>query len=200
MFTGIISAIGMITHASGDAAKRIRIACAWPEASFKLGESIACNGACLTVVEKGTHDGAAYFDVELSTETLACTAPRWQVNDAINLERALKVGDDVSGHFVTGHVDGMATLEEIIPHMGSYQLWLRAPDALARFVAAKGSVTLDGISLTVNAVEGTRFTVTIIPHSWKNTTLSQRKAGDHVNMEVDLLARYLDRLLTARAA
>lgn len=188
MFTGIISDVGTIETSHNG---RLRIACAYPADTIKLGESIACNGACLTVVEKKD----AAFNVELSPETLARTAPRWNAGERINLERALKVGDDLSGHFVTGHVDGLATLENIEPQSGSYKLTLAAPAELARFLAPKGSVTLDGISLTVNNVDGARFTVMIIPHTWSHTTLAQRKPGDALNMEVDLLARYLDRLL-----
>lgn len=188
MFTGIVSAVGKVTHSQQSGDLRLRIECPWSD--LALGESVACNGVCLTVVAASSGS----FEADLSAETLARTAPRWEAGANINLERALKVGERLSGHFVTGHVDGLAVLREVTASGGSHVLTLEAPPALSRFIAEKGSVTLDGISLTVNAVEGARFTVNIIPHTWQETNLSQRKQGDAVNLEIDVLARYAARL------
>jgi riboflavin synthase len=191
MFTGIINQIGTIENAEKQGDLRLSIACNWPAESLAIGESIAVNGACLTVTNKAPGS----FTVSLSAETVSRTAPRWQPGMRVNLERALKMGDALDGHLVTGHIDGPATITEIIASGGSHILALTAPDALSRFIAEKGSVTLDGVSLTVNQVEGSRFWVNIIPHTWAATTLSERKAGDALNMEVDLIARYVSRLL-----
>lgn len=188
MFTGIISHIGTIESTEAKNGLRIRVGGAWPAG---LGESIAVNGACLTVVES---EGDT-FAAELSPETLACTAARWNKGNKVNLERALKMGDSLDGHLVTGHVDGIAKLLSISPDQGSYALELEAPAALARFIAAKGSVTLNGVSLTVNKVNANRFGLTIIPHTWKATSFSTLTPGDGVNLEVDLIARYTERLL-----
>ncbi len=188
MFTGVIHHLGTIkdTHIQGDL--RLRIVCDLN--SFTLGESIACNGACLTVVEFG--DG--WFDVQLSNETIACTALRWDKGDELHLERAMRLGDALDGHLVTGHVDGLAAIINIQPNNESHILTLEAPASLAKFIAAKGSVTLDGVSLTVNTVEGNFFTVNIIPHTWAVTNFSKRKAFDTLNLEIDLIARYVARL------
>jgi riboflavin synthase len=188
MFTGVIHHLGTIrdTHIQGDL--RLRIACNLRD--FTLGESIACNGACLTVVEFGED----WFDVQLSGETLACTALRWNKGDVLHLERAMCLGDALDGHLVTGHIDGVATIINIQPNNESHILTLEAPTPLAKFIAAKGSVTLDGVSLTVNSVEGNFFTVNIIPHTWAVTTFAQRKAKDTLNLEIDLIARYVARL------
>ena len=164
MFTGIISTIGTITSAEKTGDLRLTISCPWND--LRIGESIAVNGACLTVIE--APEGA--FITELSAETTACTAPRWEKGSKVNLERAMKMGDALDGHLVTGHVDGLATLCTLETSGDSHIMCLEAPAALARFVAAKGSVTLDGTSLTVNKVEGARFWVNIIPHTWSVTT------------------------------
>jgi riboflavin synthase len=189
MFTGIITQIGTIasSHVQGDL--RLRIAAHF--ADYRIGESIACNGACLTVVEAG--DG--YFDVELSQETLTRTAPRWGVGARVNLERALKMGDALDGHMVTGHVDALAKLHRVEVVAGSHVLELEVEKDLSAYLAEKGSVTLDGVSLTVNKVEGARFWVNIIPHTWQATTLGERKAGDVLNCEIDIIARYVARML-----
>lgn len=196
MFTGIISDIGTITtrdESGGDL--RLRIRTNFDSAGIKLGESIACNGVCLTVIDKGT-EGAHYFDAQLSTETLSCTAPRWQEGARLNLERSLKMGDELSGHLVSGHIDGVATVTHISQDGDSHCLTLATPKEHSKLIAAKGSVTLNGVSLTVNTVDGPHFTVNIIPHTWQHTTLSDLAVGDSVNLEVDMLARYVARLLT----
>lgn len=196
MFTGIISDIGTITKAEqpkdfcGDL--RLNIACGFKPESIHLGDSIACNGVCLTVVEIMDNN----FSVELSTETVNCTAKnQWQVGKKLNLERSLKIGDTLDGHLVSGHVDGVATLVSIQPSEGSHILTLNTPLELSRFIAQKGSVTLNGISLTVNNIENTKFSVNIIPHTWQNTTLNEHKIGDQLNLEIDIIARYVARLM-----
>jgi len=193
MFTGIISAIGKITEAKRQGDLQLAIACSFAD-ELSLGESVACNGCCLTVTGKDR----GHFTVTLSAETLSCTAPRWNLGDNINLERALKFGDRLDGHMVSGHVDGIATLKTIDISGDSHILALDAPADLAHFIAAKGSVTLDGVSLTVNKVENTRVWVNIIPHTWQNTTLGSRKSGDALNLEIDMMARYTERLLSTK--
>jgi len=196
MFTGIIEALGTIAAIdteSGD--KRMRFAAAGYLQGVSLGDSIAVNGVCLTAISM-TDDG---FSADLSVETLtATTAAGWQVGEAVNLEKALTLGKPLGGHWVSGHVDGLATLVSRVEEARSWRLQFEAPAALARYIARKGSVTLDGISLTVNEVEGRRFGVNIIPQTWTHTTLGRRQVGDTVNLEVDLMARYLERLMTAR--
>ena len=195
MFTGIISDIGIITKAEqnnnfcGDL--RLEITCGFAPASIKLGDSIACNGTCLTVVEILDNG----FAVELSGETVSCTAPnQWQTDKKLNLERSLKVGDTLDGHIVSGHVDGVAIIQNIEKSGDSHILTLSTLPELSRFIAQKGSVTLDGISLTVNHVENHQFLVNIIPHTWQNTTLNSKKSGDQLNLEIDMLARYVARI------
>lgn len=192
MFTGIISDIGTITKASHDGELRLEISCSFAPETIKIGDSIACSGVCLTVIE--ILDSG--FAVELSAETIACTAPNmWNVGNKLNLERAMRLGDTLDGNLVTGHVDGLATLENIAEAGGSHILTLSAPPALSRFIAQKGSVTLDGVSLTVNKVEGDRFWINIIPHTWTHTTICMRKTGDKINIEIDTIARYVARIL-----
>lgn len=190
MFTGLIADIGTITAATVQAGGvRLSIASHFPD--ILLGESIACNGACLTVV---AIDGGT-FDVELSPETLARTEKSyWQRGSTLNLERALNVGDRLGGHFVTGHVDGVAELLTLQEDGGCFALTLRAPAALSKYIATKGSVTLNGISLTVNRVEGDDFDVMIIPHTWAHTTLHTLQPHARLHLEIDLLARYVERL------
>jgi len=200
MFTGIISDIGTITKATQDGDLRLEIACSFAPDSIKLGDSIACNGVCLTVIEfppTTNHQPlATIFAVQLSAETVNCAAPnQWEVGKKVNLERALKMGDTLDGHIVSGHVDGVASIEEIEKSGDSSIIVLSSPPALAKFIAGKGSVTLDGIALTVNKVEGDKFWINIIPHTCENTTLSTRKAGDKLNLEIDMLARYVARLM-----
>ncbi len=192
MFTGIISDIGTITKAEQAGDLRLTIACNFAPESIKLGDSIACNGVCLTVV-KILNNG---FVVELSNETISCTAKnQWQVSKKLNLERSLKMGDTLDGHIVSGHVDGIVTIQNIEKSGDSHILTITASTELSRFIAQKGSVTLDGISLTVNNMKNNDFSVNIIPHTWKNTTLNERKIGDQLNLEIDILARYVARLL-----
>ena len=192
MFTGIITDIGTVTALVGDAERRLSIATAYDPASIAIGASICCSGICLTAVEVGN----AGFAAVASAETIArTTLGAWTVGSRINLERALKVGDELGGHIVSGHVDGIARLAGRRPENESLRLDFEAPPELAKFVAPKGSVALDGVSLTVNAVEGRRFGINIVPHTAEHTTLAALQPGDPVNMEIDMLARYVARLL-----
>jgi riboflavin synthase len=198
MFTGIVTDIGDVVavRQRGEGLHRIKIACSYPRASIVEGASIACSGVCLTVVAIGEEDGRTWFSVDAAAETLRLTTVgRWRHGTMINLERALKVGDELGGHIVAGHVDGLATLMQREDLTEMAQLTLRGPAPLARFIAPKGSVALDGVSLTVNEVDGDIFTVLIIPHTLKVTTLGALAAGAEVNLEVDLMARYAARLL-----
>lgn len=196
MFTGIITAVGIIEKTMKINGSRITVRSVGDGRGLKTGESVACNGACLTVVAHG--DG--WFEAELSPETLSRTVPgQWEQGRKLNLERSLLVGDALDGHMVTGHIDGVANIISIEPSGNSHTICLETTGALSRFIAQKGSVTLDGVSLTVNKAEGARFWVTIIPHTWRHTTLGERKSGDAVNIEIDMIARYLDRLLQGRA-
>lgn len=201
MFTGIVTDVGEVVAVKprADNLHRLKIACAYDRASIVDGASIACSGICLTVVGAGEDDGRTWFAVDAAAETLAVTtAGRWRHGTRINLERALKIGDELGGHIVTGHVDGLAELiaREDLPDMA--RLAFRAPPQLSRFIAVKGSVALDGISLTVNEVADHTFSVLIIPHTLKVTTIGALKPGDLVNLEVDLMARYAARLLECR--
>ena len=206
MFTGIITDVGRVASVSGgESLKRLRIEASYEPAGIALGASIACGGPCLTVVGVGPRQGGAWFDVDVAAETLArTTAGTWHEGTRLNLERSLKIGDELGGHIVTGHIDGLATIvarDEVTgegPWGPTARFALRAPTALSRFIAEKGSVTLDGTSLTVNSVEGDIFSVLIIPHTLTVTTWGDRKAGDGLNLEVDLMARYAARLVEAR--
>jgi riboflavin synthase len=198
MFTGIVTDIGEIVALAPTAhgqLHRLRIACRYDRATIADGASIACSGVCLTVVASGVAGGKTWFDVDAAAETLSMTTARhWSVGTKLNLERALKIGDELGGHIVAGHADGIATIasREDLPDMARFEL--RTTRELARFVAPKGSVTLDGVSLTVNSVEDTSFSVLVIPHTLTVTTLSSWRAGAEVNIEVDLMARYAARL------
>lgn len=198
MFTGIITDIGTITSLTPrDAAMDISIACDFDMAGVALGASIACSGVCLTVTGKGE----AHFDAHVGAETLALTnAKDWTESTQLNLERSLKMGDELGGHMVSGHVDGISELLDIQQDGESWRLTLEAPKELAAYISPKGSVTLNGISLTVNEVEGERFGVCIIPHTWQHTTLQHAKKGDAVNLEVDRLARQIERILEYKFA
>jgi riboflavin synthase len=197
MFTGIVTDIGEIvalTPTAQGQLHRLRIACSYDRATIADGASIACNGVCLTVVGSGV-EGKTWFDVDAAAETLRLTtAKHWTVGTRLNLERALKIGDELGGHIVAGHADGIATIarRDDLPDMA--RLELRTTRELARFIAAKGSVTLDGVSLTVNTVQDVQFAVLIIPHTLNVTTLGGWRAGGEVNLEVDLMARYAARL------
>ncbi len=205
MFTGIITDIGSIRSAEQRGDLRLVIDCGYGVDTISLGASIACSGVCLTVVEKGAVETGGWFAVDLSAETIACSADGlWQQGRKLNLERALKVGDELGGHIVTGHVDGVGKVASV-DHVGdSWPMRITAPAALAPYIAAKGSITVDGVSLTVNAVDdtanGTIFALNIIPHTASVTTLGGLKAGDSVNLEIDVLARYLKRMEDVRAA
>ena len=199
MFTGIITDIGRIEAAEQKGDLRLKIACAYDMATVDLGASIACSGVCLTVVDKGDD----WFAVDVSAETHSRTAPdMWDEGRRLNLERALRVGDELGGHIVTGHVDGVGTVEGVTEVGGSTRVTIVAGDAIAPFVAAKGSITLDGVSLTVNEVEpisdGVRFAINIIPHTAERTTFSDLAAGRPVNIEIDILARYIGRMMELR--
>jgi riboflavin synthase len=198
MFTGIVTDIGEITSLKPTAQgqlHRLRILCRYDRATIADGASIACNGVCLTVVASGTEGSRTWFDVDAAAETLRMTTARhWTVGTRLNLERALKIGDELGGHIVAGHADGIANIvgRDDLPDMARFEL--STTRELARFVAPKGSITLDGVSLTVNTVQDTGFSVLIIPHTLNVTTLSAWRAGSEVNIEVDLMARYAARL------
>lgn len=193
MFTGLIKDIGIVRSIDKDGDLRIVIeARALDMARHEIGASIACSGCCLTVVEK-TDDS---FSVEVSNESLGLTViGDWAEGSRINLEPSLCLGDEMGGHIVSGHVDGLVELIEIKADADSHRLKIRVPEGLAQYIAAKGSVTLDGVSLTVNEVEESVFGVNIIPHTWEHTTLSDRRVGDRLNLEIDMLARYVAKQL-----
>jgi riboflavin synthase len=208
MFTGLVSDIGTVLSAEGDETlRRLTIRCGYDPAGIALGASIACSGPCLTAVSVVPAEGGAVFAVDAAAETLArTTVGLWRAGTRINLERSLKIGDELGGHLVTGHVDGLAeivareTITDAASSWGaSERFTLRAPRDLSPFIAAKGSVCLDGTSLTVNTVEGDLFSVLLIPHTLTVTTWGERRAGDRLNLEVDLIARYAARLTEARA-
>ncbi len=201
MFTGIVTDIGEVLEIEKRGDLRVRIATGYDPASIDMGASIACDGICLTVIDKGVCDDrdANWFDVELSAETLSKTnvqrnTGHWEVGRKVNLERALKVGDELGGHIVSGHVDGLAEVISVADEGDSERITFLVPKDLARFIAPKGSVALNGTSLTVNEVEGESFGVNIIPHTRAVTTWGQVKKGDLVNLEIDTLARYVARL------
>ncbi len=201
MFTGIVTDIGEVLAVArrAEGLRRITIACSYERASIQLGASIACSGACLTVVEIGAQGGRTAFSVDAAAETLAVTTARkWDVGTRLNLERALRIGDELGGHLVSGHVDGVAEVRSRtdLPDMARFML--RAPSALMRFIAPKGSVALDGASLTVNEVDRDTFGVLIIPHTLEVTTLGATRQGDVLNLEVDMMARYAARLMETR--
>ena len=195
MFTGIITDIGRITGVEQKGDLRLRIGTAYDTASIDMGASIACSGVCLTVVDKGPD----WFAAEVSAETLSRTAGDWSEGTPLNLERALRVGDELGGHIVTGHVDSVGTVAEVTPEGDSTRIVIEAPAALAPYIAAKGSVALDGVSLTVNEVSdlhggGVRFGINVIPHTSEMTTFGGIVPGRQLNIEIDVLARYLGRM------
>lgn len=198
MFTGIITDIGTVEtldRTGGDV--RLGIETAFDLDTVDLGASIACSGCCLTVVDKKD----AVFFVDVSAESISkTTIGAWDVGTRLNLERALKVGDELGGHIVSGHVDGLATLMSIKQEGDSWRLTFDVPQGMAKFIAPKGSVTLDGISLTVNEVEGSTFGVNIIPHTWNQTTLNDRVESDSVHLEIDMLARYMARMMDMQSS
>ncbi len=194
MFTGLIQAIGTVEAMQGGHAS---IACPWPASSIPAGASIACDGCCLTATGIAqTGKASAIFSVDMSDETLArTTLGAWRPGRRINLERSLRAGDELGGHLVSGHVDGVAVIRRVTPSGFSRVFEIEAPAHLARYLAPKGSVALDGTSLTVNAVKDSIFTVNLIPHTLEVTTWGERGPGDRVNLEVDLIARYVARLM-----
>jgi len=200
VFTGIVSDIGETLDVSEQAEglRRLTIGCGYDPETIDIGASIACSGICLTVMTRGRETGGATFSVDAAAETLrVTTAGSWRRGTKLNLERSLRLGDELGGHLVTGHVDGIAELlaRDDLPEMA--RLLLRAPAALARFIAPKGSVALDGVSLTVNEVDEDRFSVLIIPHTLKVTTFGALRVAARLNLEIDLMARYAARLLQA---
>ena len=199
MFTGIVSDIGTIEAVENRGDTRLRIATAYDPDTIDLGASIACSGVCLTVVDKGVDEGRAWFDMQVSGETIRRTArDQWTQGRRLNLERAMKLGDELGGHIVTGHVDGIAEVLTITPEGESHRIGFAVPASLAPFIAPKGSITIDGVSLTVNTVEDrgdvTHFSINLIPHTQAVTTLGALAPGQAVNIEIDVLARYLQRM------
>jgi riboflavin synthase len=196
MFTGLVSDVGEVERIEplGELV-RARILCSYPAETIALGASIACGGPWLTAVGVGVSGARTWFDVDVAAETLARTNARdWKPGRRINLERSLKIGDELGGHLVTGHVDGLAKIVAVEDFDGMRRIAFGVPKELARFIAEKGSVSLDGTSLTVNSVEEDVFSVLLIPHTLKVTTWGDRRIGDEVNLEVDLMARYAARL------
>jgi len=212
MFTGIVTDVGeVIAMTPRGELRRLRIACSYDADGIALGASIACSGVCLTVVAVAREGARTVFEIDAAAETLAVTTVgTWTCGTRVNLERALKIGDELGGHIVTGHVDGVARItsrddfcdrapeERPSEETSMSRFWIEAPRALSRFIAKKGSVAIDGVSLTVNEVEGDTFSVLLIPHTLSVTTLGARRVGDALNIEVDLMARYAARLSEAR--
>jgi riboflavin synthase len=201
MFTGIVTSIGAVMEAEERGDLRLRVRCDYDMESVALGASIACSGVCLTVVDKGDD----WFAVDVSGETVSRTAAdMWREGAKLNLERSLRLGDELGGHIVTGHVDAVAEVVGVCPEGDSHRIGISVPRALGPMIAAKGSISLDGVSLTVNEVRDaedgtTHFAVNIIPHTAAHTTLNQLAQGRQLNVEVDVLARYIDRMVAARS-
>jgi riboflavin synthase len=204
MFTGIVSDIGTITTVESRGDTRIVVATAYETAGIDLGASISCSGVCLTVVDKSAPGAPGWFAVDVSGETISRTAQgQWTEGRRLNLERAMKLGDELGGHIVTGHVDGIAEVVDVRPEGDSKRIGFSVSRDLAPFVATKGSITIDGVSLTVNSVDdhadSTHFSVNVIPHTQAMTTLGALEPGQAVNIEIDVLARYLQRMEHYRA-
>ena len=205
MFTGIVTAVGTIESCEKRGDLRVRVACPFDPDKIAVGASIACSGVCLTVVQRGGNAGDAWFAVDVSAETLSRTAKdSWAEGAKLNLEPSLKLGDELGGHIVSGHVDAVGTVEQVQAEGDSTRVTIVAPAALAPFVAPKGSIALDGVSLTVNQIEdrpdgSVAFGLNIIPHTAAVTTLGELGPGAEVNLEIDTLARYLKRLESLRA-
>ena len=197
MFTGIVTDIGTVTASEQRGDLRVRIACSYDPATIAIGASIACSGACMTVVEKGGEAGDAWFAVDVSAESVSRTVPAmWSEGARLNLETALKLGDELGGHIVTGHVDGVAQVTDVVPDGDSRRIGFRVPADLAPFLAPKGSVTVDGVSLTVAELAEDAFAVALVPHTLAATTLSDVRPGQPVNLEADVLAKYVERLIS----
>ena len=208
MFTGIVSDLGTIRSVESRGDTRVVIGTAYDPATIDLGASIACSGVCLTVVDKGCDHDGDWFAVDVSGETVSRTADgQWTEGRALNLERAMKLGDELGGHIVTGHVDGVGHVTEVTPEGDSKRIAIRVPAAIGPYLATKGSVTIDGVSLTVNSVtddmadgaDGTVFGINVIPHTQAVTTIGTLTPGARVNIEIDVLARYLQRMEQYRA-
>lgn len=206
MFTGIVTAIGTIDHVEQRGDLRLRIACPFDPATIAIGASIACSGVCLTAVDKGGTAGDAHFTVDVSQETISRTAKQmWREGAQLNLEPSLRVGDEIGGHIVTGHVDAVGKVVDWQPVGGSMHVVIAAPPSLAPYIAEKGSITIDGVSLTVNAIDdrpdgSVHFHLNIIPHTEEVTTLGELRQGGEVNLEIDTLARYLHRMQMLRSS
>lgn len=195
MFTGIVTDLGQVRQIEKRGDTHLVIATHFDVGMIDIGASIACSGVCLTVTDKG-HNGEGWFAVSASAETLSkTTLGSWKVGDPVNLERPLRLGDELGGHIVVGHVDGVAEITAVTPEGESRRLTFSAPPELARYVAPKGSIALDGVSLTVNEVDGAKFGVNLIPHTLSVTSFGRARQGTKVNLEVDLLARYVARLI-----
>ena len=205
MFTGIVTAIGTIETAQQHGDLRVRITCPFDPAHIAIGASIACSGVCLTVVERGGTAGDAWFAVDVSAETISRTAARmWSAGERLNLEPSLKLGDEMGGHIVSGHVDSVGKVHDWQPEGDSMRITIAAPPELAPFIAAKGSITVDGVSLTVNSVDdrpdgSVHFGLNVIPHTADVTTLGELRQGGEVNLEIDTVARYLQRMESLRS-
>jgi len=202
MFTGIVTDVGEViaSEERAEGLRRLTIACAYLRASIDIGASIACSGVCMTVVETGSAGNRDTFSVDAAAETLRLTTVgSWRNGTRVNLERSLKIGDELGGHLVSGHVDGLAELVSREDLTDMARLTFRVPKPLARFIAQKGSLALDGVSLTVNDVADETFSVLIIPHTLSVTTFGALRTGDRINLEVDQMARYAARLMEARA-
>jgi riboflavin synthase len=201
MFTGIVTDVGEVIAVEdrAEGLRRLVIACAYDPASIAIGASICCSGVCMTAVETGTRGNRGTFSVDAAAETLRLTTVgRWTRGTRVNLERSLKMGDELGGHLVSGHVDGLADVAAREDMTDMARFMLRVPKALAKFIAQKGSVALDGVSLTVNEVTVDTFSVLIIPHTLSVTTLGALKTRDAINLEVDVMARYAARLMETR--
>jgi len=204
MFTGIVTAIGQIESVEQRGDLRVQISCPWDPARIAIGASIACSGVCLTVVRRGGEAGAAWFAVDVSAETISRTARgMWTEGRALNLEGSLHLGDELGGHIVTGHIDAVGRVYDWRPEGDSMRATIAAPADLAPFIAAKGSITVDGVSLTVNSLSdrpdgSVHFTLNIIPHTAEVTTLGELMQGGEVNLEIDVVARYLQRMVALR--
>lgn len=198
MFTGIITDKGRVRSISKPGDTLIEIATAYDVSRIDIGASIACSGPCLTVVRRGVTDGEGWFQIEASAETLSkTTIGEWKSGSVVNLERALRVGDELGGHIVSGHVDGVGAVLSITQEGGSWRFSFEAPAELMRYIAPKGSICIDGVSLTVNEVENNTFGVNIIPHTFTHTTFGSMTQGQRINLEIDALARYVERIRTA---
>lgn len=199
MFTGLITDIGEVAEITGTEARRLKIFTSYALDQLPLGASIACNGACLTVTSSGSEGGRQFFTIDASPHTLAhTTLGEWKAGTCINLETALKAGQELGGHMVAGHVDSVATIVRLEKSADAINYTIACPEEFLPFIAAKGSVTLDGTSLTVTWAHDNQFGLTLIPHTLNVTTWGERKAGDRLNLEVDLIARYVKRMLETR--